>query len=557
MNQSTYRNQYSQLSITARIVILLLILIIPLDLLSLYVGTVMVRDSIASINDSVVATLDSYTEEVDRIVSNTEYTLYDVAVNKITYQDLFSGSGLDYQLARQQMWISLHDLLAGHRIPLADNLFFYNTEQDDLLSISNLYNTERDFLNSNRYLSDVSMQRLRWHYASSTGHEMLIRTYQKDHCIYGAIIYLDELMASISDYLKFPYQGIYYRKEDLPAGSDLVILKSACQNSDLHIYLTFRKRDIYASIGVRRWTGILMAATLLTAIVLLYIELRRWIVTPVSQLLHAQDQLSQGGEDYRIRVNTPTAEFTQVFDSFNRMADNLQYLQRENVRKETEKNRMLLDNLQLQIRPHFLLNSFNLLYALVQTRKTDCAEQMILYLSRYFRYLFKYSKDLELVSREMELVRDYLETFRIQSPGLFTFQEDFDPEVFLVRIPPLLLHNLVENIMSHALIPEQTIHITLTGYYMDGTVTFQVADDGRGMSEELVELINSGKYEQYRKGAHLGLQNTLARLAFFYQGKAQVTVQSSPGNGTIITIQLPYDLDETGEVDIYESADGE
>ena len=179
------------------------------------------------------------------------------------------------------------------------------------------------------------------------------------------------------------------------------------------------------------------------------------------------------------------------------MAEGLQNLRLENINKELAYKQMLLDNLQLQIRPHFLLNCFNLLYTMVQTQKTEAAQKMILYISQYFRYLFKYNRSLEIFTKEFELIQSYLEVSEYQYPGEFTFQYEFDPEIELVRVPPLMLHNFIENILSHALVHGRVVHIMFSGFYEDGMVTFQIADDGSGISEEAMKQINSGEYANY------------------------------------------------------------
>lgn len=91
------------------------------------------------------------------------------------------------------------------------------------------------------------------------------------------------------------------------------------------------------------------------------------------------------------------------------MADRLKTLKIENYEKELARQRMELRNLQLQIRPHFLMNMFNLLYSFAQIENYQSIQKLALYLSDYFRHIFQNGKDLQPFEREFMLIQKYLE----------------------------------------------------------------------------------------------------------------------------------------------------
>ena len=61
-----------------------------------------------------------------------------------------------------------------------------------------------------------------------------------------------------------------------------------------------------------------------------------------------------------------------------------------------------------------------------------------------------------------------------------------------------------------------------------------ITDDGKGMSEELVEQINSGTFEN-TKNFHFGIRNIVERVQLL---GGTVTYRSEPGCGTQITVTL-------------------
>ena len=118
---------------------------------------------------------------------------------------------------------------------------------------------------------------------------------------------------------------------------------------------------------------------------ILYALIQHLLLHPLRVLNQAQKRLRNGDLDCRITEKANSIEYEHSFQSFNKMADRIQDLKIEVYEKELDRKQMELSNLQLQIRPHFLLNTFNLIYTLAQRGQEKDVQQVILYLSDYFR----------------------------------------------------------------------------------------------------------------------------------------------------------------------------
>ena len=149
------------------------------------------------------------------------------------------------------------------------------------------------------------------------------------------------------------------------------------------------------------------------------------------------------------------------------------------------------------------------------------------------------------------MVQEYLEISELHYQNAFTVSYQIDPILSFMRIPPLLLHNFVENIIQHALIPGKTIHIILYGEYDDEQkmAVLQVSDDGNGISEEYADMINRNDFSSLPAGKHIGVRNSINRLHYYYGDQAGVTVDSAEGEGTTFTIRIPCNLTEDDEED--------
>ena len=280
---------------------------------------------------------------------------------------------------------------------------------------------------------------------------------------------------------------------------------------------------------------------------ILYALIQRLLLHPLRVLNQAQKRLRNGDLDCRITEKANSIEYEHSFQSFNKMADRIQDLKIEVYEKELDRKQMELSNLQLQIRPHFLLNTFNLIYTLAQRGQEKDVQQVILYLSDYFRYLFRSGRNLEIFEKEQHLIEAYIGTAKVRYPGAIEADYEYDPEIAFVRVPPLLLHNFVENIVKYAISPGKVTHISIVGQYEDGMVSFMIMDDGGGMTEEQVEELDRSMREPRKDGLHIGYANSLKRLRYSYGEKADIEISSEPGEGVCVTVTFPYDLEEENE----------
>ena len=132
---------------------------------------------------------------------------------------------------------------------------------------------------------------------------------------------------------------------------------------------------------------------------------------------------------------------------------------------------------------------------------------------------------------------------RLRYPFI-TFEEKHDDAVLNVEVPPLLIHNFIENVLKHGLKVKGTTSIRLRASYRDGIAEFIIEDDGRGIAPAEVEAINQGKFEKDDNDVHVGMQNSWQRIKYFYGESAVLYVESMLGEGTKVTVCVPYDQHE-------------
>ncbi|PWA09443.1 hypothetical protein DCC39_13165 [Pueribacillus theae] len=204
-------------------------------------------------------------------------------------------------------------------------------------------------------------------------------------------------------------------------------------------------------------------------------------------------------------------------------------------RSVSERLRMEAAWLQAQIKPHFIINTFNSIAALGRI-DLDRMDALIEELSNYIRLSidFQNSDGVAPLNDELQLVRSYL----------FILKERFGDRLHVVwdvddyiqsDIPPLTIQPLVENAIDHGILKrakggEVRIRLKDEGQFIE----VSIMDNGEGMDEErLKQLLDrkSGK----RSG--IGLLNIDRRLKQLY-GKG-LEIKSKLGEGTTISFKIP------------------
>ena len=97
-----------------------------------------------------------------------------------------------------------------------------------------------------------------------------------------------------------------------------------------------------------------------------------------------------------------------------------QWYRAENIRKDLERSRSEaeLQNLKSQLNPHFLFNTLNNIYSLIQF-DPDRAQQTVHDLSRLLRYvLYDSSRPTVPLKAEMDFLGNYIELMRIRLPRM-------------------------------------------------------------------------------------------------------------------------------------------
>jgi two-component system LytT family sensor kinase len=221
---------------------------------------------------------------------------------------------------------------------------------------------------------------------------------------------------------------------------------------------------------------------------------------------------------------------------------------RERFHREIREQEMMklateaeLRALRAQINPHFLFNALTTIGYLIQTAPGRALDTL-LRLTSLLRGVLRSEGESTTLGRELEIVESYLDIERARFEERLRVHIEVPDVLRQIAVPPLLLQPLVENAVKHGIAPSQlggqvTVRACLGGMGSDADsdanyLSLSVEDTGIGATERTLQL---------GRETGVGLRNIERRLAGQYGAAASLSIRSSPGAGTTITVRLPVE----------------
>ncbi|WP_232058237.1 sensor histidine kinase [Cohnella abietis] len=250
----------------------------------------------------------------------------------------------------------------------------------------------------------------------------------------------------------------------------------------------------------------------------------------------------EGGNFNAVLTSIRGDEFGFIFNRFERTVVSLRTLIDELYVQKIRLQQSELKQLQMQITPHFLYNSFFILHRLIKNDDNQMAELVSKNLGDYFHYITRNGLEEVPFEHEVNHVRSYVEIQNIRFSNRIVVDFEPLPEVFRgVMIPRLILQPLVENAYEHGLgdiVMEGKLQIR---FAMDADrLYFSVEDNGGGITEERMdEMVR--KLNSEDEGETTGLINIQRRLKLKYGERGGLEMMHGALGGLLVRIYIPYD----------------
>jgi two-component sensor histidine kinase len=187
-----------------------------------------------------------------------------------------------------------------------------------------------------------------------------------------------------------------------------------------------------------------------------------------------------------------------------------------------------LENLRLQLNPHFLFNTLNAISS-VMYEDVAKADEMLTKLSDFLRIVLASNGVHQVpLAEEIDVERKYVEIMTTRLERRLDLRVDVEAGAAEASVPFMILQPLLENSIRHGASDDRgTLSIGIDVAHRNGSTVIQVSDDGSGFDAE-------------RATRGHGLSLVTSRLDHMYGGAATFAIARRESGGTLATLIFPY-----------------
>lgn len=280
--------------------------------------------------------------------------------------------------------------------------------------------------------------------------------------------------------------------------------------------------------------AMVLALAFIVSILLAFL-LSSSLVRPIRGLIGTMDEVERGNLDAKVSESR-IREMEELNDKFGEMLLRVKLLMKHNEEERDKVRDAERKALEAQMNPHFLFNTLNVIRSLARINGQEQIEDITIKLGRLLRYAVDNREGVEPLSGSFLMVDSYIGIQKVRFGQKLHVSMELAPVCAKVVTPKLIIQPLVENAIVHGLEPKVgqwslDVRAALDG---DGSVVISVRDNGVGFDDSLYQDM-----ERLAQSEHTGMYNVYKRLQLHYGKDASFIVQSTPGEGTLITLRLP------------------
>lgn len=290
------------------------------------------------------------------------------------------------------------------------------------------------------------------------------------------------------------------------------------------------------------WYRRIAVLCLISIIPAFLIMLGTWkIIGKPIQLLEKEIVAVGNGDLEQVNEDMMLDEFRALMHEVNEMKVRIQELLGAVKKEEKQKQKIEREKLMYQINPHFVLNTLNSIEWMAVMEHQINIGQFVADLKVLLAYNLDKEGKPSTLRTEIEMAGKYisLQKQRYDFEALIEVEEGEYLETKTIR---MLLQPLIENALRYGLGETGRIDIQVFYDSVRQYAVITVLDYGKGLDQQKLQKLNEPfRYQgdAREENSGIGLRYVRSCLEGFYGGNAILTINSTLGKGTKITIMIP------------------
>lgn len=333
------------------------------------------------------------------------------------------------------------------------------------------------------------------------------------------------------------------------AGASVLFVAAPVSKLDMTVVYMVGQDQLYKSIfQIRNITIAVAVACILFSLLVSYFVTSS-ISVPLKNLERTMGQIGPNGLQAEYRDDRGD-EIGVLGEQFNGMLARIRDLLKTLVEEETiRKNEQIkrkdaeLDALQMQINPHFMYNTLDLIRwnAMFEENGEGKVSKMLEEFSKFLRFNTVRADKLVTVDEELRHVQSYVAVLRFKDGFHAEITSEMEDEGILsCRIPKLTFQPIVENAVRHGIRSRgQDIRISVAARREGADLVIRIRDNGAGIPEQQLRQINDRLRRNDMSGSSIGLKNVNERIRLHFGEGYGLQLESEEGRYTSVVIRVP------------------
>ncbi|WHZ02525.1 histidine kinase [Neobacillus sp. YX16] len=304
--------------------------------------------------------------------------------------------------------------------------------------------------------------------------------------------------------------------------------------------------DLFARANHLQRNLLLTSAVLFFITIVASVIMSNNITSPLGKLAKALVFIERGdftgAKRFMPHIKSQNNEVDYLINVTEHTIDQLQNLieteYEANLRRKDAEYKALL----LQINPHFLNNTLEIIGSLALQGKSKEVMNVSIYLGKMLRYSLNTKSNIVPLGEEVNYIKSYTNILKLRYEDTITIHMDVDPDTITTPVIKFILQPLVENAVKYSFSEKTFANILIKTEVIGSQLTLSVADKGMGMSHEVIsDLLSQADETLYvleSKGNSIGLRNVLGRLKLTYGDDFSYQIESTKNEGTKITLLI-------------------